>query len=723
MKKIWFLSFIVLLSFFLLLQNVSLTKADDLTVTHAYSLYSGSVSVDFSPDGKYIATGDTDGDIGFWAVGDDDAMYVDLGGEVEGVAFSPDGNYLAADGYNGSPFVWLLDVAPRTTVNRSNFLDDAGNINSIAYSADGSYVAVAADLKWAFLWDVNSDQMRGWGKGSASEVYDVAFSPDGRYLAAGDDAGYVSLYALDSWWADVDYEDVNVIDFTPGGNVQSVAFSPDGRYLAADGYDGSNTYVNIYDMTTSNVAWQLSSGNVYAIAFSPNGEYIALGDGDGVISFYKIGTNPTLAAEITASGEVLDLAWSPDGTMISDGRDVWNVNQPNTTADANGIALEVPSYLISEVAFAPNATYFVLNAMYPRITGVANDEVYYGDCTITLDFEGVPANTLSDNLLPSLLKYLGQIAIGKTVLEIAKGFAEDHGLGHVFSDRLQYFIFSLQEAAERSLEAEEEKLSETRAANRSGIVGLILYPENIPYVGSVINWAADLSTIQYNTVVEINRILTSMMDPEIRLTKGQILLPGPGRPTDRDRYVLLLPKPVAEIKPIRVTVKQVYRLESDKQQDHTVTYEGTYNLEAKGFAAPSRQLTTLSDYPPFQLLSEEVQTFLLHYFSTSMDAIDRPLPERTVLLPNYPNPFNPETWLPYELSAAADVSISIYAADGRLVRTLDLGHQAAGTYESRGRAAYWDGRNALGEVVASGVYFYTLTAGDFSATRKMLIRK
>ena len=93
------------------------------------------------------------------------------------------------------------------------------------------------------------------------------------------------------------------------------------------------------------------------------------------------------------------------------------------------------------------------------------------------------------------------------------------------------------------------------------------------------------------------------------------------------------------------------------------------------------------------------------------------------LLANYPNPFNPETWIPYQLSEVADVSVSIYAVDGRLVRRLDLGHQSAGVYQSRSRAAYWDGRNAFGERVASGLYFYTLTAGDFTATRKMLIRK
>lgn len=98
-------------------------------------------------------------------------------------------------------------------------------------------------------------------------------------------------------------------------------------------------------------------------------------------------------------------------------------------------------------------------------------------------------------------------------------------------------------------------------------------------------------------------------------------------------------------------------------------------------------------------------------------------PKETILLPNYPNPFNPETWIPYQLTTPEDVSISIYTAGGQLVRKLDLGHQVVGIYNGKNRAAYWNGRNALGEPVASGVYFYTLTAGEFTATRKMLIRK
>ena len=108
---------------------------------------------------------------------------------------------------------------------------------------------------------------------------------------------------------------------------------------------------------------------------------------------------------------------------------------------------------------------------------------------------------------------------------------------------------------------------------------------------------------------------------------------------------------------------------------------------------------------------------------TALNRRDLPVPKETVLLANYPNPFNPETWIPYQLSETAAVTVTIHASDGKRVRELELGQVPAGVYSDKDRAAYWDGQNEQGEPVASGVYFYTLTAGDFSATRKMVIRK
>ena len=98
-------------------------------------------------------------------------------------------------------------------------------------------------------------------------------------------------------------------------------------------------------------------------------------------------------------------------------------------------------------------------------------------------------------------------------------------------------------------------------------------------------------------------------------------------------------------------------------------------------------------------------------------------PEKSMLLQNYPNPFNPETWIPFYLAQEADVSIRIYDTDGRLVRNLAPGRRSEGIYVDKSKAAYWDGRNSSGEEVASGIYYYSITAGDFSATRKMIVKK
>ena len=99
------------------------------------------------------------------------------------------------------------------------------------------------------------------------------------------------------------------------------------------------------------------------------------------------------------------------------------------------------------------------------------------------------------------------------------------------------------------------------------------------------------------------------------------------------------------------------------------------------------------------------------------------MPEETALLPNYPNPFNPETWIPYQLSEDTPVSISIYDTTGKLIRTLPVGFQSAGFYNSRGRAAYWDGRNDAGEHVACGIYFYQLKTPNFHQTRRLVVIK
>ena len=120
----------------------------------------------------------------------------------------------------------------------------------------------------------------------------------------------------------------------------------------------------------------------------------------------------------------------------------------------------------------------------------------------------------------------------------------------------------------------------------------------------------------------------------------------------------------------------------------------------------------------FEVTPEHLANAVL---SIRLDSIGKP--KLTQLLQNFPNPFNPETWIPYQLETATDVTLQIYDTFGGIVRTLDLGFKGQGFYMTPSTAAYWDGRNNLGEQVASGVYFYSLQTPDFSATRKMLILK
>ena len=242
-----------------------------------YSLYSRSLSVAFSPNGRYIATGDDEGDIGLWEVSSGTNLWwKSLGGEVESVAFSPDGRYIAADGVDSDVYVILLDASSGTEIQRTGGSasgGDAHRVNSVAFSPNGNYVAIGVDLRWAWIWDLSSDRKIGWGYTDVSEVY-------------------------------------------------AVAFSPDGQYLATDGYDGSNTSVIIWDVSSGTRVQRLSAGNVFAIAFRPDGQYLASGDEDGIITFWR--TDGWLREkQIRTGATVTDLAWSPGGNLISDGKKVY----------------------------------------------------------------------------------------------------------------------------------------------------------------------------------------------------------------------------------------------------------------------------------------------------------------------------------------------------------------------------------------------------------------
>ena len=180
---------------------------------------------------------------------------------------------------------------------------------------------------------------------------------------------------------------------------------------------------------------------------------------------------------------------------------------------------------------------------------------------------------------------------------------------------------------------------------------------------------------------------------------------------------------------VATATRSEYRTRSNMWESDGVGYQlAIVDVETERAAAVG-DILEISAQSPHPLIGVEPMEYTVTTEDVRQGWIQLPalvtyeIPAETALLHNYPNPFNPETWIPYQLADAADVTLTIYDTHGALVRQLDLGHQQAGYYTNRARAAYWDGRNRLGEAVGSGVYFYHLHAGDYSAIQKMVILK
>ena len=394
----------------------------------------------------------------------------------------------------------------------------------------------------------------------------------------------------------------------------------------------------------------------------------------------------------------------------SDGSNAENVCSNAVKVTVQGISLALPDNLISEVAFSPNATYFIFNPQVPTITGVvASDVTIYGECRITVDIPGVRDEPIGwvetqppdYHLLPYLMFPVEDLNWG-----------ESGGINGA-------------ETGKQFLDKTVEVLEDTEDFQQSKKIQKVT--KVLPKVVQGIDIVLGILDI----FREADASRKARADPKIEIKEGE----------NYHSLLFMIPRRISYVE---IEMVRYYQLKSEEggwnilpwvdPDTHTVKYRGRWNLdeiwqqENPGVAAPRAQPMSLADYPPFQQLSPEIQEYLLQYFGeTTTHKTLNPeawqMPEATTLLANYPNPFNPETWIPYQLAEAADVTLTIYDIHGRVVRALNLGHQPAGIYKSRARAAYWDGRNAVGEPVASGLYFYTFTAGDFTATRKMLIRK
>ncbi|MDD9975801.1 MAG: leucine-rich repeat domain-containing protein [Candidatus Poribacteria bacterium] len=429
--------------------------------------------------------------------------------------------------------------------------------------------------------------------------------------------------------------------------------------------------------------------------------------------------------------------------------------------------LEPPPNLISDVAFTQNSTYFIVNAQPPKLLIENQRGVTYGSCVITFDLPGVPDEPLqqwNENhgwlagdppyIMWELLSPRQQIKAleGKYDLDTTEvviggiataiGIAVGAPIAQKVTQKVLPFIplgpiarhtdkiapglikigskFKvLIPASKRAFLLSKEGIAEKGRFVISKGIGALA--KSAPQFGGGYLIGRGLKRVftagpEKEPTIE-DELLAYTADPFLTL----VPISGGNTPLPKkSRHLFRIPGAVTDI---GITIEQGYFRKNAQgiTEAFTAVYEGRRDLGNAG--APGIRAMSLADYPPFQYLPPEIQDYLRRDFGALMSAETRQAPETTALLPNYPNPFNPETWIPYQLAKPAEVSLTIYDIQGRVVRTLDLGHQRAGTYQGPSRAAYWDGKNAQGEPVASGPYFYTLKVGDFTATRKMLIRK
>ena len=521
-------------------------------------------------------------------------------------------------------------------------------------------------------------------------IFTLAFSPNGNMLASGSADGTVRL------WNTTDVEDRASIEelwepFTGHTDiVLSLAFSADGKTLASGSRDGTLWLWNLSDLDKieqHNIFAGYTLPAVLSLAFSMEGNKLATGRADGTIRVWDLADGELLYTFTDHTDPVLSLAFSSDDNTLASGSADSTVRLWDTSAS---IGRNKPLHEFSEHEDWVNSVAFHKTTL---------------------------ASAGFDNVI-----HLWEVSTKNLLHELT---------GH--ADSIKSVAFSLDGSTLAS----------------GGHDGKVLLWELTPQqIGADINGDGFVNLVDL-TLVDSHLGTTGQNTPDVNgddivNIADLVLVTNAIKATAADRNACVSERTDVDDDG-DVDMEDLTAVDSRLgmigQYREDVNIDGIVNiidlvLVANAIDIEAASAPSWHNRAPALITTEQVQGWLTEArlsgetslaFQRGILVLQQLLtmlkPKKTVLLSNYPNPFNPETWIPYRLEQSADVTVTIYAANGTLVRTLRLGHQPAGTYENRARAAYWDGKNEFGEPVASGLYFYTLTAGTFTATRKMLIRK
>ena len=726
--------------------------------------------VSFSPDGQILAIGGVT-DVFLWDVATGTFRNTLMGDNhgVNSVSFSPDGQILATEHWGGEVFLW--DVATGTL--RNTLAGHGFGFNFVHFSPDGSTLATRGGdgAYTVFLWDVATGTLRNTLIGHNSVIQNVSFSPDGQILAAGGADGRVVLWDVatgsrrNTFTAHSDY-------------VYRILFSPDGATLATL----SDRTVKWWRVSTGTLRKTFSSQygwKTYIVGFSfdegPLGSRgnhpVLLGDvATGTFreslentpipiipSFDILSASPDGSTFVTTNYNTAYLWDTATGTLLNtvesdENHHIYSVSfSPDSGTLATGSGIEI----YYEPEFAP-----ILDPQVPQVdediapgckdpvrlwdvtTGQQKlSPIGHADCAMSVSFSPDGKNLASVGVNGRV--YLWDVAtgtlrntfIGQTNYVLTASLSPDSKILAAADIDGRVYLWDIATGT----------LHNTLTEHSDYILSVSFSPDSsILAAGGaddrVYLWDVATGTLHNTFIGHNGDIYNVSFSPDgsmlaSRSADGTVFLWEIGAPQQLTEDIN-----GDGVINIQDLVLVASRFSQTGENNADVNGDGVVNIQdlvlvAAAFGnVPAAPITRhhanqcLTPEVVQQWLATAKQLVLTDATAQRGIAVLEALlaaltPKETALLPNYPNPFNPETWIPYQLAAAADVSVLIYSADGKLVRTLKLGQQAAGVYESRSRAAYWDGKNGVGEAVASGVYFYTLKTDDFTATRKMLIRK
>ena len=578
------------------------------------------------------------------------------------MAFSPDGNNIASGSGDTTVRLWNAN----TGENTRTLTGHTAPVSSVAFSPDGNTIASGSGDTTVRLWNANTRQNIHTLTGHTWEVYSVAFSPNGNNIASGSGDDTVRLWDANT----------GTLMHTFAGHthlVYSVAFSPDSSKIASASADGT---VRLWDANTGKNIHTLTghTWTVWSVVFSPDGNNIASASADGTVRLWDANTGKNIHTLTGHTAWVHSVAFQPHGNTIASG-----------SGDGTVLLWELLPSATTHAMVSLSPTPIASSSIGQQLTlslKIADGENGAGyQATVSYDTTALRyVESANGDYLPSGAFFIPPVAEGNTVTLAASSLSgESDGDGTLATItfevvavkastiRLTDVLLTDNSGGSSIPQIENAEITEPPQlpadVNQDGVVNIIDLTLVASNFGKTGQNAADVNDDGVVNIIDLTLVAAAFGNT--------------------------------------AAAPEVWSLNPDFLPTRA---------QAEQWLQEARRINAAD--PTFQR-----GIFVLEQLLASLT------PKETALLPNYPNPFNPETCIPYQLAEPAEVSISIHAADGQLVRTLKLGHQDVGVYESRSRAAYWNGRNAQSEPVASGVYFYTLKADDFSATRKMLIRK